>query len=258
MSHDGQSSVEFTSSMQELKLDSQASSRYYWRVRYINDSFFSNPWYNVGQILRKDRLMLIVQERVRIHADAVWFDGIRCPFGHENSQREWQDVIETAGKLKEDDGKCHRQSCHTTHGGTGCNKTVHARLDAGTVSTESAISPDTPVRYTHQRNKKLGPILGGLDEESTQRATNDAHEYEAHKLEVFPVDQVPHFEHDNLVSGKKYETSSKPNSTPPKGAPKATATPAAAAAEMTSRRLPSFRSYFENIRHKILPTQAAM
>jgi len=53
-------------------------------------------------------------------------------------------------------------------------------------------------------------------------------------------------------------TSSRLKSTPPTGAPKATETPAAAAADKTSRFFASFLAYFGNRRPNTLPQQAAM
>lgn len=53
-------------------------------------------------------------------------------------------------------------------------------------------------------------------------------------------------------------TSSKLNNTPPIGAPKATDTPAAAAADKISRFFASFRPYFGNKYDKMLPIAQAM
>lgn len=61
-----------------------------------------------------------------------------------------------------------------------------------------------------------------------------------------------------VLLGKKNETSSKLNKTPPMGAPKATATPAAEAADRISRFLPSFLAYFVKMRVVMFPTQQAI
>ena len=57
-----------------------------------------------------------------------------------------------------------------------------------------------------------------------------------HQLNSIQTAQIAHLLHMTFA-GKKYETSSRLNKTPPMGAPKATATPAAHAALRTSRLL---------------------
>lgn len=56
-----------------------------------------------------------------------------------------------------------------------------------------------------------------------------------------------------VFNGKQQLTSSKLNNTPPIGAPKATDTPAAAAADKISLFFASFLPYFENKYDNILP-----
>lgn len=56
----------------------------------------------------------------------------------------------------------------------------------------------------------------------------------------------------------EYITSSKLNSTPPMGAPKATDTPAAAAADSISLFFASFRPYLGNRYDRIFPIQHAI
>lgn len=58
-----------------------------------------------------------------------------------------------------------------------------------------------------------------------------------------------------VFEGKKYDTSSRLNRTPPIGAPNATATPAADAALNSSRLFPSLKLYLLNNRHVIFPIQ---
>jgi hypothetical protein len=73
---------------------------------------------------------------------------------------------------------------------------------------------------------------------------------------------APTIAHQQLLhmtlGGKKYETSSKLNRTPPIGAPNATATPAAQAALSISLLFPSLRSNFGNSLVKMLPMQHAI
>lgn len=68
-------------------------------------------------------------------------------------------------------------------------------------------------RYLQQRvlfyqldpSERLSPIFRGFDKERSQCTANDAHKYEASKLEILPVDQVSHFKQHDLVCTVRVE-----------------------------------------------------
>lgn len=71
--------------------------------------------------------------RVITHVNAIWLNSIGSPLGNQDGQGKGQHIVEAARQLKQDDCQSDRQSRHTTHGGSGCNEAVDARLDAGTI-----------------------------------------------------------------------------------------------------------------------------
>ena len=80
------------------------------------------------------------------------------------------------------------------------------------------------------------PLPNGSKNLSVIAATIAQKKLSNHQLNSIQTAQIAHLLHMTFA-GKKYETSSRLNKTPPMGAPKATATPAAHAALRTSRLL---------------------
>jgi len=64
---DGKTAIQLTCSMEKLKLHPEAGCGYERRVCDIDDASATHSRYDVSQIRRENGLVLLVEERVRIH-----------------------------------------------------------------------------------------------------------------------------------------------------------------------------------------------